>query len=726
MVRLAFWRKPDDFKIVAKPNEIRITGNSQSLRAVANRILPNEIARQYDTPAPLSYTQPLPADQIPPGSGLAYKFSPYSQFYTKLYGVIPNADMTKYRQLLRNLPDVAARIEKRVTRAIGKKFTIKCEDPVGSEAAAFLEQWCKDVKLNDRLISSGTDALAYGNGYLELAWGDMQTTQITIQPTVTDPLTQKAVRGKETKAIVRGPMRAWVEETTICPRCHENTLYGIRYLDDYTFYGDVKAFASYVCRNPECSPDGGKTINPYRSALTNDQMQEQLAEVTSQFFRAQQELQPGIPPTPPTIDYKKRVTPIPSETTGDESKKPNTIVNVKDLDPIYMRPRADAFGNIFGYYQWISYPPVLLDPSMIIHFRWNPRSWGYETIFGTSILMPLIKYADMRSQWENDMATWVHTYGKPMLDVSAGTAEQPYSGPEMDILIQAYRQRTAGSDAVHKGNITIKPMQAAIGGGSNAAITAWVDYLLGQFHESLGVPEELMASEAHGATGRSTATVKMEDFIVTTEIFQAMLAAPFEDQVFPALLEANGYTSMVTTKAKKQGKEITKQVRICDLKYMIIWKPVFEEDPNTRSQRINDFRKAGVISQNEARSQIPDTEPILEGDKRYKPEYDDISTPIPAPGTLRAEGEPTLGADVGTPPTKPEQPTTGPNKLAPDNLTTPHGLDRGPFHAGSNAERIEAARRAHPDFFRVSSENPQGTEQRTSRRPGKLREQSTD
>ena len=688
-MKVRFWKK-DDFKITATSNKILIEGTRDNLRVVANRILPNDIARQYDVKAPLSYLQPLPASEIPPGSGLAYKFSPYSQWYTKLYGVVPNADLTKYRMMLRTLPDVAARIEKRVTRAVGKGFSIKCEDEQGSEAAAWLEKWCKDVKLKQRLISSGSDALSYGNGMLELVWAKMSSTQIVIEPTVTNPKGEQ-VRGAELEKTVRGPMRPWVEEDAICPQCNEHTLYGIRYVDNYTFYGDTKSFVSWVCRNPGCSKDDGKTIDPFRSALTNEAMQEQLGKVTGEYFKGQV-IGPSTDPVK-QIDYKEPAANSTPEENAGEASAPNTIVNVKDLDPLYIRPRADAYGNIFGYYQWITYPPVLLAPSMVIHYRWNPRSWGYETIYGTSILMPLVKYWDMRNRWEDDNATWTHTYGKPMLDVAAGTPEQPYSGPEMDLLAIAYSKRQPGSDALHKGNITIKPLQSPLGGGSTAAITMWVTYLLDQFHEALGVPEELMAqSGGSGSSGRSTATVKMEDFIVTTEVFQEMLAEPFENEVFPALLEAQGFTDTVTRKKSVATKKekVTQPVRICDLQYKIVWKPVFEEDPNTKSQRIVDYRKVGLMSPNEASSEIAGLEPIREGDPRYDPALDDRMTPIPAPGSLRAEG------DVGTPPTTSEQPTTGPNKLAPTKLTEPHGLDRGPFHA----ERILAAKARHPEFFR--------------------------
>ena len=128
----------------------RINASQRVKRWISNRILPAELAKQYDVPFPVGYREPFPYE-TPPGSGLAYKFSPYAQFYTKVYGVLPNADLTKYRLMYRGQPDVKARIDKRVNLAVGKGFSIECDDPAGDEAAQYLEKWAKDVHLKERM-----------------------------------------------------------------------------------------------------------------------------------------------------------------------------------------------------------------------------------------------------------------------------------------------------------------------------------------------------------------------------------------------------------------------------------------------------------------------------------------------------------------------------------------------------------------------------------------------
>lgn len=602
----------------------KVSVSQRFKRFIANRILPVEIARQFDVLAPNTFRQPFPQD-APPGSGLAYKFSPYAQFYTKVYGVLPNADLTKYRLMYRTLPIVKSRIDKKLSLAVGKGFTIECDDPAGDKAAQFLEEWSRKVKLPKAMASVGSDMVVYGTGYLELVWSKMVNTQIEISPS----------SDQESQSVVRGPVRGWVEENTLCPKCHEHTLTGIRYTDNYTFFGDLNSFASYTCSNPECQSNPLESNSgPYRSELTAEAFMQKVREITNERFEGQTD---GAQ----TIDYKAK----------DEGDQTNTVTQLKDLDPIYMRTRADAYGNVFGYYQWISFPPVLLGPSAVLCFRWNPHSWGYETIYGTSMLMPLIRYWDLLVQLENDLAVWVHTYAKPTVHLQAGTPERPYTDPQMKTLANAWKKRMQGADMLTKGDITSTVIETTVGRGNT--LVEWLNYLLSRFKEELGIPDALMGQSGAqtGGSNRSTATVALEDVIVEGEQLQTALSEPFEQEVFPAVLRAEGFSD-----------------EECAYQYRVVWKPVFEEDPNTRSQRIVDQRKACIISINEARDQIPDMGSIDQSDtERYKPELDDPTFPPPAPPKQGG-----LNPETGI---NPEQPGhAAPGQLGPTSLTEPGGL----------------------------------------------------
>ena len=624
--------------IKATDDQIIIRGTKQQLRLVANRILPDEIARQYDTPFPVNFAQPFPlSGETPPGSGLAFKFSPYMQFYTKVYGVMPNSDFTKYRLIYRTQPDIKARIDKRVNLAVGKGFTIQCDDPEGKEAAEWLDDWAKRIKLDLMLSSAGSDMLVYGTAFQEVIWeptSPINQGESSEQTPVSGPLkaesktvTIHANVADESASEVKGGLRPWVEETALCPKCHEHTLTGIRYVDKYTFYGDVASFKTWICSNPECKTDPNRQDSmPFCSDSTADAWMEHASKVMNQRF-TDQDIQ-VIQPEPPAQD--------------------SSITYIKDLDPLYIRPRADAYGNIFGYYQWINYPPVLLGPSAVICYRWNIKSWGYETIYGTSELMPVIRYYVFRQQLENDLATWVHTYAKPVVHMMLGTPERPYTDLQQRQFAQAWKKRQAGADFATKGDVTSEVIETTVGRGN--AMVEWLNYVNTQIHSPLSIPDVLMGTQGSpqggGGSNRSTATVTMEDVIVQSELLQKALTRPWEQDVFPLLLKANGFNDA-----------------IAQLRYYVAWKPVFEEDPNTRMTNLINFRKAGIYSINQCLAAMPDGEPIDPEDPRYKPEYDLPDYPVPAPA--KSPDQIQAEADAKA------------SMMAPTNLTEPEGLDQG-------------------------------------------------
>jgi hypothetical protein len=222
----------------------------------------------------------------------------------------------------------------------------------------------------------------------------------------------------------------------------------------------------------------------------------------------------------------------------------------------------------------------------------------------------------MRVQLENDLVVWEHTYAKPVVHLMAGQPAMPYTDLQMKQLASAWKKRQAGSDFLTKGDITSEVIETTVGRGNT--LIEWMNYLNMQMHVPLGIPDELMGSQSSpqggGGSNRSTMSVTMEDVIVSAQLLQDVLTEPWEKKLFHLLLQAQGFPE-----------------NICQLHYRFVWKPIFEEDPNTKSAMLNDFRKNGIISINEARVQIADTKAIGPDDARYKQELDDPLTPIPAP-----------------------------------------------------------------------------------------------
>ncbi len=117
------------------------------------------------------------------------------------------------------------------------------------------------------------------------------------------------------------------------------------------------------------------------------------------------------------------------------------IVWLKPLDPVHMRVRRDQFGNVFGYIQMLTFPPVVFTSGEVIQFRYGAKSSWYEWNYGTSLLRPLLKVQALIDQFQDDMAQIVHLYTKPMLVIKAGTVERPYSEPQRQALQDVFTKR---------------------------------------------------------------------------------------------------------------------------------------------------------------------------------------------------------------------------------------------------------------------------------------------
>ena len=273
-------------------------------------------------------------------------------------------------------------------------------------------------------------------------------------------------------------------------------------------------------------------------------------------------------------------------------KELSKLKGLKNLDPIYMRVRRDGWGNVFGYIQWMSFPPVLIDRSACIHIKFRPKSTGYESAYGTSLLMSLVKNTDLLTYFENDAAVWTHYKAVPPLTIKGGTPEKPYTTDQMKDLMKLLRSRSASSMIFVKGDVVIEEMKTV---AADLHLDWWINYLLLKRNQALGVPSFLMGQKESG--GRNTAEVLVQEFITRLQVLQEFIAAPIEEFVLRQLIDA------------KFGKSVPNA--------KIVWKPILEETPDMRAQRIIQFLQAGAITINEARVEMGWEE--LDGDEYDKP-----------------------------------------------------------------------------------------------------------
>ena len=241
-----------------------------------------------------------------------------------------------------------------------------------------------------------------------------------------------------------------------------------------------------------------------------------------------------------------------------------------------MRVRRDSWGNVFGYIQYMAFPPVLINPNQCIHIKHRPTSTGYESAYGVSLLMSLVKNTDLLNYFENDAAVWVHYKAVPPLTIKGGSSEKPYSDTQMVSLMKAMKTRSATSMIFVKGDVSIEEMETV---ASDLHLDWWINYLLLKRNQALGVPNFLMGQS--DSAGRSSAQVLVQDFITRLQVLQNSISKPLEQYLFRQLID------------EKFGKEVPNA--------KIVWKPIIEESPDMRTQRLVQLLQAGALSINEVR-----------------------------------------------------------------------------------------------------------------------------
>lgn len=461
------------------------------------KILTDDERERYDVDIPVSWRkQPLQwltgqRKGLPAGSGAGLVQSPYADLYTKVYGVVPIADLPKYRQMYRNFPDVQQAIEMQVNLALGKGFVIEHKN---KKVADYLEDVLYDINAQEAIPTMGRDMLTYGNSFTEVCWDE------------TEEVTEK--------------------------------LYDIN-----------------------------------GSIYTKDEIQKYNVS---------------------TNGIKAAVTDEGKELYASKFKKKeiSSLVGLKPLDPVYMRVRRDSWGNVFGYVQWMAFPPTLIDPQSCIHNKHRPTSTGYESAYGVSLLMSMVKNTDLLTYFENDAAVWTHYKAVPPLTIKGGTVEKPYSSDQMKELMKLLKSRSASSMIFVKGDVTIEEMKTV---ASDLHLDWWIEYLLLKRNQALGVPSFLMGQREIG--GRSTAQVLVQDFITRLQVLQGFVSRPIEQFLFRPLID------------EKFGKTVPNA--------RIVWKPIVEESSDMRTQRLVQLLQAGALSINEVR--VESGFPALQGEMYEKP-----------------------------------------------------------------------------------------------------------
>jgi hypothetical protein len=244
-----------------------------------------------------------------------------------------------------------------------------------------------------------------------------------------------------------------------------------------------------------------------------------------------------------------------------------------------MRVRRDAYGNVFGYVQLLTFPPVAFTAQDMVHFRWGSKSWWYEFSYGTSLIRPLLKIQALVDQFQDDMALIMHIYTKPMLVVKAGTAERPFSDPQLQSLVEAFRDRKPATDVFVRGDVEVTVVQSMT---KDVNIQWWIEYLHKQREAVLGVPKIFMGESEK--TNRATAEIVMQEYVTRLRMLQQLISGTLETVLFKQLIQTKF----------GEGVEIPK----------VSWRPVWEPTLDVKAKFISDLVEKKIIVPSEARPQL--------------------------------------------------------------------------------------------------------------------------
>jgi len=252
---------------------------------------------------------------------------------------------------------------------------------------------------------------------------------------------------------------------------------------------------------------------------------------------------------------------------------------LKPLDPVHMRVRRNEFGDVFGYIQLLTFPPVVFTAEDIVHFRYGAKSWWFEWSYGTSLLRPLLLVQSYIDSLQSDMATIMHIYTKPMLVVKAGTPDRPFSDPQLQSLMEAFRDRKPATDVFVRGDVDVTVVQSMT---KEVNIEWWLNYLLIQRSAVLGVPK-IFLGEAE-KTNRATAEIVMQEYVTRLRMLQELIGDTLETVLFKQLIREKWGEGVQVPRVK--------------------WRPVWEPTLDVKAKYVADLVEKRIILPSEARPQL--------------------------------------------------------------------------------------------------------------------------
>lgn len=267
--------------------------------------------------------------------------------------------------------------------------------------------------------------------------------------------------------------------------------------------------------------------------------------------------------------------------------EPGNLINLKALDPYYLRVLGDAFGNVYGYLQILTVPYKAFTTDKIMWYKYNPNTVAFENAYGTSDLMALIRNSELIEACENNLHIALHQvvkqpaiFGMPK---TKGNNMMPVSDPDWNRIVADEQVRVAGDSIMSRG-ADVQLM--GVDGSALSAAIEWLKILREDRMVGLNVPWVLFGMPQ--ASNRSQSEVNLDQFIVKLHGIQQLVNRyETSEIVIPGLIR-KGW----------------KRKRIDELNPHYDWNGLAIQDETTNINRAINVFQAGGTTRNEFREEL--------------------------------------------------------------------------------------------------------------------------
>jgi hypothetical protein len=318
------------------------------------------------------------------------------------------------------------------------------------------------------------------------------------------------------------------------------------------------------------------------------------------------------------------------------------ITRFKPLDPMYMRVRRDAYGTILGYVQYYVFPLVTFLADEMIHIRYMPTSWTYESIYGVSMLRPILFHQELIKNYEQTMGAIMNVFLKPMFLVRVGganTAGLPapeVSAQQYNTVKRFFQQAQPGQSLVIRATtpVQVDPIDPPIDRMQSTAF--WLQWLHNMRTYALTVPK--FFTDPAGLSRATAQTVEKAYFTFTNSNRQSLNAQ----------LERSVMTMVMQSLYGELADEIIKEFGVPKF----IWKPQKEDTLEDKAKTYLPLYASRILTKNEVRKALG-FEPLDEEElqKQLGPQEPPLGQTgqgggMPGQGApgMTKEGTPTFGS----------------------------------------------------------------------------------